>query len=31
MLVEAIDDFTTNWEKENEKVDESPAVIGAPV
>ena len=31
MLVEAIDDFTTDWEKENETVDESPAVIGAPV
>ena len=30
-LIEAIDDFTTDWEKENETVDESPAVIGAPV
>ena len=30
-LIEAIDDFTTDWEKENEAVDESPAVIGAPV
>ena len=31
MLVEAIDDFTTDWEKENEKPDEGPDVIGAPV
>jgi genome maintenance exonuclease 1 len=31
MLVEAVDDFTQAWEKENEKLDESPAVIGAPV
>ena len=30
-LIEAIDDFTIDWEKENEAVDESPAVIGAPV
>ena len=27
-LIEAIDDFTIDWEKENEAVDESPAVIG---
>ena len=31
MLINAVDDFTTDWEKENEKLDESPAVIGAPV
>jgi hypothetical protein len=31
MLIEAVDDFTQAWEKENEKLDESPAVIGAPV
>ena len=31
MLVEAIDDFTQDWEKENEKLDEGPDVIGAPV
>ena len=31
MLVEAVDDFTTDWEKENEKIDEGPDVIGAPV
>ena len=31
MLVEAVDDFTTDWEKENEKLDEGPDVIGAPV
>ena len=31
MLIDAVDDFTTDWEKENEKLDESPAVIGAPV
>ena len=30
-LIETIDDFTQVWEKENEKLDESPAVIGAPV
>ena len=30
-LIETIDDFTQAWEKENEKLDESPAVIGAPV
>ena len=31
-LIEAIDDFTTHWEKENEqKLDEGPDVIGAPV
>ena len=30
-LIEAIDDFTTDWEKENEKLDEGPDVIGAPV
>ena len=30
-LINAVDDFTTDWEKENEKLDESPAVIGAPV
>ena len=28
MLINAVDDFTTDWEKENEKLDESPAVIG---
>ena len=31
MLIEAVDDFTQAWEKENEKLDESPAIIGAPV
>ena len=31
MLVESIDDFTQAWEKENEKLDEGPDVIGAPV
>ena len=31
MLINAVDDFTTDWEKENEKLDESPAVVGAPV
>tara|TARA_A200000159_G_scaffold152719_1_gene163928 strand:- start:1010 stop:1735 length:726 start_codon:yes stop_codon:yes gene_type:complete len=31
MLVEAVDDFTEAWEKENEKLDEGPDVIGAPV
>jgi genome maintenance exonuclease 1 len=30
-LIETIDMFTEQWEKENEEVDESPAVIGAPV
>lgn len=30
LLVQAIDNFTSEWEKENE-VDEDPAVIGAPV
>ena len=30
-LIETIDDFTQAWEKENEKLDESPAVVGAPV
>jgi len=31
MLVEAVDNFTQDWEKENEKLDESPAVTGYPV
>jgi genome maintenance exonuclease 1 len=30
-LIETIDMFTEQWEKENEELDESPAVIGAPV
>ena len=30
-LIETIDMFTEQWEKENEEIDESPAVIGAPV
>ena len=30
-LIETIDMFTEQWEKENEEVDESPAVIGALV
>jgi CRISPR/Cas system-associated exonuclease Cas4 (RecB family) len=30
-LIETIDMFTEQWEKENEEVDESPAFIGAPV
>ena len=30
-LIETIDMFTEQWEKENEEVDESPAAIGAPV
>ena len=31
-LINAVDDFTTDWEKENEKLDEiSPAVTGYPV
>ena len=30
-LIEAIDDFTTDWERENEKNNESSDVIGAPV
>ena len=30
-LIETIDMFTEQWEKENEEFDESPAVIGAPV
>ena len=30
-LIETIDMFTEQWEKENEVLDESPAVIGAPV
>ena len=30
-LINAVDDFTQDWEKENEKLDESPAVTGYPV
>ena len=30
-LIETIDMFTEQWEKETEEVDESPAVIVAPV
>ena len=30
-LIETIDMFTEQWEKENEEIDESSAVIGAPV
>ena len=30
-LIETIDMFTEQWEKENEELDESPAVINASV
>ena len=30
-LIETIDMFTEQWEKENEELDEGPDVIGAPV
>ena len=30
-LIETIDMFTEQWEKENEEIDEGPDVIGAPV
>jgi len=30
-LIETIDMFTEQWEKENEELEEGPDVIGAPV
>ena len=31
LLVETIEQFVSEWEKENEALDEGPDVIGAPV